>query len=1426
MLWSLERGATSGVIQLLNNQKRKVRRFFASFVAVMMVISPLSVMSVPVAHANGDELSGFAVYGAGDTNNNQKTQIGKNVVISGGMVGGNRTVQLAAGASAPGVRAGNDAILGGKVTIDDQENEGEEDDSTPLTTNVIANADVDVKSKAVVVGNIDGRKVKLGDTAKVQGNLVAGTEIEMVSDSRVEGNVDAQSTDLRKGIVITGTLTLPDSVLPQGTGVGAATDPAVFTLVNGVPKTPQPFTKLTMPTPSVYSASSSATDDLEVENGETANWVPGVYRDIDFSGDSTINMTSGHYVFDDLKGAAGVTLNLDLSGGPIILFATGDIHFGKNTIMSLIGGDATKVYIETAGRFKTSSGSTIYGTIYSSKSSSPSQDGISIGSKNTVFGALYSAQQVGVASGTTITKVGPYWGEPIPTTGSLKVNKVAIGGNGTFSFTGTEGIGSFDITTSSGSGSRTFDDLTPGEYSVTEGVLGEGWAETENNCVDKVVIAGATTECTITNTYTEPSVDPEGQNQLNIGGTKFNNRNEDRDRDDDEEGLEGWEMRLYVEGNEGWELIDSDVTDAQGKFKFATQQEAGTYHVCEVAKMGWHQVRQDWSGTQYHTITDNESPNADIEGPYCATVVYTDEADRSSSRSIGNAMNDPNDQNQLSLGGYKFHNKNSDRDRDEGEGVLEGWEMRLYVEGNEGWELLATDTTDEMGVYGFSQQKAAGVYHVCEVMQEGWEQVRQDWSGTSFHIVTDNMSPSASEEGPYCSTVVYTDEEDKSNKKYFGNRQLEDDEPTVGVVKLCKVDDEQTPLSGWTLMLQGTDVEQLSVPSENSTGVTSSTLTGGLSYIFKVVGTWLNDRSGEPNYVDAEYSTIDDWETQMNGFTGYGEDILDLQVNQSFVDWGTYSTAHTYARGYQPLANESVNFRIFDGEVGGEPIDGWYNDNKGSLTLTISNGYLGVTEEDGCVTFSDVPFGSYTVGELVKNGWENVSGLGSLTVDTTYHEHTVVNKQTDTNGGGNGDGDDDETPHIIAYKWHDVDYDGEQGKEDVVAEWTIALARVVADEEQNDEESEFQTAVIEGKAVEIVALGVTGNDGSVHFEVPVAGDYVVLEAHRDGWVNTAPEEREVPIVVDCAVTLSETDLATCEATEWHVDSFFDVTVGESVTEDITVDNTETPMWFGNYRLLVISNETATDVEQTSAVITWSTDLPGTSRVVYDTVSHAVLGDAPNYGYANSTVEDLTKVTEHSVTLTGLTAGQTYYYRVISSASPEVVSDEHSFSTTSSEGGNTGGGSNGGGGGGGGGVVLLSTPTTPSGNTGGNTDGGTPPTPPTPPGRVAGETDDAGNGTGGSGAVGTGGSTSSGGIGGNAVSGAVLGDSTDAPAEQTTETTDESTEEVDTAPLIPDSVDGGEGCWKIVGICWYWWLLLLLVLLLLYYLWIMYKEKQS
>lgn len=110
---------------------------------------------------------------------------------------------------------------------------------------------------------------------------------------------------------------------------------------------------------------------------------------------------------------------------------------------------------------------------------------------------------------------------------------------------------------------------------------------------------------------------------------------------------------------------------------------------------------------------------------------------------------------------------------------------------------------------------------------------------------------------------------------------------------------------------------------------------------------------------------------------------------------------------------------------------------------------------------------------------------------------------------------------------------------------------------------------------------------------------------------------------------------------------------------------------GDYAGLNILHEHASGLGTEEVTIIWLTERDGvpakaTSRVIYarfDEPHSLDKNSPPNYGYANSTVEDPEKVVGHSVTITGLSPGVTYYYRCVSHTSPdETISRQHSFTT--------------------------------------------------------------------------------------------------------------------------------------------------------------------
>ena len=134
---------------------------------------------------------------------------------------------------------------------------------------------------------------------------------------------------------------------------------------------------------------------------------------------------------------------------------------------------------------------------------------------------------------------------------------------------------------------------------------------------------------------------------------------------------------------------------------------------------------------------------------------------------------------------------------------------------------------------------------------------------------------------------------------------------------------------------------------------------------------------------------------------------------------------------------------------------------------------------------------------------------------------------------------------------------------------------------------------------------------------------------------------------------------------------FDFQIGffgkETIGEEIPSEPTEGEEGGGGGGVTIyglhIFNEKSQTPSSDTVTVTWFTNIPATSRVIYDTISHPVLGNPPNYGYAFSTDEDPTKVTFHSMTIEGLIPGTTYYWRAVSHTSPkEVLGDELTFTT--------------------------------------------------------------------------------------------------------------------------------------------------------------------
>ncbi len=101
--------------------------------------------------------------------------------------------------------------------------------------------------------------------------------------------------------------------------------------------------------------------------------------------------------------------------------------------------------------------------------------------------------------------------------------------------------------------------------------------------------------------------------------------------------------------------------------------------------------------------------------------------------------------------------------------------------------------------------------------------------------------------------------------------------------------------------------------------------------------------------------------------------------------------------------------------------------------------------------------------------------------------------------------------------------------------------------------------------------------------------------------------------------------------------------------------------------LRIFNEYHFDITEDHVIVNWQTNLDSTSQIIYsgeDEPHNLDESSPPYYGYAHAYPDpaDTRMVSLHSIFVPDLKACTTYYYRIVSSASPPVFSPEYSFST--------------------------------------------------------------------------------------------------------------------------------------------------------------------
>ena len=299
----------------------------------------------------------------------------------------------------------------------------------------------------------------------------------------------------------------------------------------------------------------------------------------------------------------------------------------------------------------------------------------------------------------------------------------------------------------------------------------------------------------------------------------------------------------------------------------------------------------------------------------------------------------------------------------------------------------------------------------------------------------------------------------------------------VSEVTICKEDDRGNKLSDWRVALLGDEKNTFSVQS-NGTSVTKSYPAG--SYVVQASGTYnygnnvMNaDAANSFRYAGLSCSDgVDKW---VNGDSDCMNHYLNLNPSLNGgpmeAGWGNFfNPEHIY---YKAFAGGDLNFKIWDSC--GTSDEGCYGDNEGNVGVAVYKGYAGDTGENGCVTFSGVPYGTYNVKETMQDGWATVSVLGEVVVDESSETITITNRLLPTSGD------------LTICKYNDLDRDGIVDEGEPKVQWGMVV---------KDANDQYVSGVEKHST--------PNNSSCLVLEDLALGTYTVTEDQINGWTKTYP----------------------------------------------------------------------------------------------------------------------------------------------------------------------------------------------------------------------------------------------------------------------------------------------------------------------------------
>lgn len=731
-----------------------------------------------------------------------------------------------------------------------------------------------------------------------------------------------------------------------------------------------------------------------------------------------------------------------------------------------------------------------------------------------------------------------------------------------------------------------------------------------------------------------------------ISGYKWEDLDGDGELDEGEPLLNDW--TIWLDGDSYAVTGDDEKSWPDGYYEFDNLEPNEEYVVCEERELS--EDNDSWTQTYPNSNIgeDNdyydyvyEDCNNDFEiSDSLARYGYIFDVD-------GDDLQNVNFGNRLTeITVKKFNDKNASGEWDKDEPFLSGWNFCLYkiTYGDETvYELVPPcQTTDNQGEVSWTGLEE-GEYRLDEEERENW-----------FHTTTgeDGILDFEFEDGIQTYYFGNTNNTIRIQKFWDKNRNTERDgywteeEESEFVYTEPVLENWQFCLDKWNS--EAEEWELIECKNTDSDGWVWWTDLGEGDY--KAVET-IKENWFSTNFEGGiwEWIEIENGEGEQVAYFGndiaiiYGHKFYDINRNNE-QDYWEEGLLEPNIRNWQICL-----YRIEDSE---------------EVPLGCK-----FTNEDGLVSWEGLIPGSYRVIEELRGGWMIPNG-SELFGESPHIRNVELEDWGDEATVDFGNWIEDGNPPVSQFD--------ESREHEVINTEMISLELTGRSYDQESGIKEADMTIYK-----------LGGPESVQ-EYPAQSFFDVFTE-----LSCPPEDRPIETEL-VALSLVSVDPITVSWNRNWVPPSSGTYCFEVKSKDYA-NNSEQTAWAGPLAYVPVAQvmeEEVGSVAETSFTVEWVTDKPATSRVVYDTVSHPVLGEAPNYGYAFSTVEqDLDpKVIDHSVVVSGLTAGTTYYYRTVSAASPESVGNEGSTSTQSLPSNNSGGGS-----GGGMGVVIdgpsiTSTPT--------------------------------------------------------------------------------------------------------------------------------------